>query len=259
MKDHIIKFNDVDLSSRFNYMVQGLTFAPGGKKLFTIDLPGKDGVHSQGNAINSGTVIIQLAFYGDTTDEVYTNVGRFLSYMMELGKCAMESSRQAGYIKYVELSTCEEYTVIKGEDTCYAAVDIQFLMSDPYTYSINPVTKSFGPGKTVNISISNNYTRTPFKIKFANAPGSSKVTVADTDPSIVLLNNSGEIFRINGNFDVSVTVDTKEYTVKDYYGNSLIPKWDGDMPELKQGTNTFRAECFQSEIIVTVEYVERML
>ena len=258
MKDHIIKFNGVDLSTRFNYKVQGLTFAPGGKKIFTIDLPGKDGVHTQGNAINSGTAKLQLAFYGDTTKEVYTNVGSFLSYMMEIGKCTMESSRQAGYIKYVELSTCEEYTVIKGEDICYAAVDMEFLMADPYTYSINSITNTFGPGSTVNISITNNYTRTPFKIKFA-ANGSSSTNIPDTDPSIVLSNNSGEIFRIKGNFNSSVTVDTKEYTVKDGQGKSLIPKWEGDMPELQHGTNTFKAQCFQSQITVTVEYLERML
>ena len=68
-----------------------------------------------------------------------------------------------------------------------------------------------------------------------------------------------EIFRIKGNFNSSVTVDTKEYTVKDGQGKSLIPKWEGDMPELQHGTNTFKAQCFQSQITVTVEYLERML
>lgn len=251
-----IMFNGVDYSEDYGYQLQQVTLTPAERKVSIVDLPGCDGVYSQGDVFKESTMKVQLAFTGDIPEEVYTHIGRFLAVLSEQGKMEIVYDRQFNYFRKASYLSCDEYVVIKGVDICYADVNLYFHMDTPFAYKKGASTHIAGPATSMSIQPNNPGRRCPFTIKIESS--GTITAVDDGTENIEVKLNGKKVFTIRGTIKANdyILIDTDEYTVVNSEGQNRISQWDGEMPQLPSGSSTFIVSSKQGQVKVQLVYYE---
>lgn len=213
---------------------------------------GRDGSIDMGTNYGENMLTVKLSAVDDNISMLLGRVRNFVSALSpKQGAQPFILNDDPNVLRYVKLDAGGGIRPIKGINNAITSFELTFIMTDPFTYSVNEtvIDRVLAYGET--ITVANNggieampvfYIYPPDTSEFSPANGIGGVNSGDsgsTSTNGVKITVNDDYVKYNGIIYTGdeVVINTKDLTI-DYDKENALRYWEGDFPALEVGDNS---------------------
>lgn len=213
---------------------------------------GRDGSLPMGTNYGENTITVRLSASDNNVSQLLNRVRKFTSAISpKQGAQPFILDDDPTVLRYVQLDAGNGYRPIKGLFNAITSFELTFIMTDPFTYSVNEtvIDRVLAYGETITV-VNNGgleapaefYIYPPDTSEFSPANGIGGVNSGDsgtTSTNGVKITVNDKYIKYNGIIYTGdeVVINTKDYTVS-YDKDNALRYWEGDFPQFAVGDNS---------------------
>lgn len=267
-----VTFNGLSLRDKFGIgLLSYKKQSSSSRKTRGIDIPGRDGSYKVSSAFSSKQIELSVVVEDTIADKVHKKIRMFLSWLSQQDQPKVMFTDDPDTFVKADLDVSSEYYVIRGIDNAMTYLTITLHQYDPFTYDDGVISYSFEamPGKVYDILNEGMYT--PYTIYISGTESALTEYMStslghnnvDSNPIasnvVIDLNGVGQSYQGTIGYEDVLEINGTDLTVK-RNGQSVVSDWQGDIEDLKYGTNLLSINNTEGiALFVKVEFFRRWL